>query len=211
MAVAHVSKVITGAAGEYFAAAELSARGWIATISVRGAPSTDVLAQHAETGRLIAVQTKTAGPGMTDFQLRGSTKTDVDADGNRIPFGDEIPAKADNEWFVFVGLKEPEERPDYFVVPRNVVAVLIYAEHVHVMRTPKRGGGQRAGAAHRRLRRQDLEPYRDQFQLLPASSRQAPWQVPDHLLEAVAEVGGPPGADLPQRFRRRRVESRRTR
>ncbi len=65
MAVTHVSKVITGAAGEYFAAAELSARGWIATTSVRGASATDVLAQHAEAGRLIAAQTKTAGPGMT--------------------------------------------------------------------------------------------------------------------------------------------------
>jgi len=81
--MAHISTAITGAAGEYFAAAELSARGWIATISVRGAPATDVLAQHAETGRLIAVQTKTAGPGMTDFQLRGSTKTDIGPDGHR--------------------------------------------------------------------------------------------------------------------------------
>ena len=104
-------QAITGAAGEYFAAAELSARGWIATISVRGAPATDVLAQHVETGWLIAVQTKTAGPGMTDFQLRGSTKNDVDPDRNRIPLHDEIPAKADNEWFVFIGLKEPTERP----------------------------------------------------------------------------------------------------
>jgi hypothetical protein len=69
--VTQVSKVITGAAGEYFVAAELSARGWIATISVRGAPATDVLAQHAETGRLIAVQTKAAGTGMTDFPSAG--------------------------------------------------------------------------------------------------------------------------------------------
>jgi hypothetical protein len=208
MAVAHGSKVITGAAGEYFAAAELSARGWIATISVRGAPATDVLAQHAQTGRLIAVQTKTAGPGMTDFQLRGSTKADLDADGHRIPLGDEILAKGDNEWFVFVGLKELRERPDYFVVPRNLVAVVIYSKHVHLTGTPKKGGGERAGAAHRLLRRKDLEPYRDQFQLLLDSSYQAPWHVPDYLLEAVAAVGGPPGADLPQRFRRRRVESR---
>jgi hypothetical protein len=206
MAVAHVSTAITGAAGEYFAAAELSAHGWIATISVRGAPVTDVLAQHAETHRLIAVQTKAAGPGMTDFQLRGSTKTNVDAAGNRIPLRDEIPDKGDNEWFVFVGLKEPGERPDYFVVPRNVVAVLIYAVHVHRARMPKKGGGERAGAAHRRLRRRELEPYRDQFQLLLDSSRQAPWHVPDHFLEAVAVVGGPPGADLPQRFRQPRGE-----
>ena len=201
MAVAHVSPAVTGAAGEYFAAAELSARGWIATISVRGAPATDVLAQHAETGRLIAVQTKTAGPGMTDFQLRGSTKTDVDPDGHRIPLHDEFPARGDNEWFVFVGLNEPTERPDYLVVPRNVVATLIYAVHVYLTRTPKRGGGERAGAAHRALRRRDMEPYRDQFQLLMHSSRQAPWHIPDHQLEAVAAVGGPPGVGLPQRFR----------
>jgi hypothetical protein len=137
---------------------------------------------------------------MTDFHLRGSKKTDVDAAGNRIPLGDEVPAKGDNEWFVFVGLKESGERPDYFVVPRNVVAGLIYAVHVHGTRMPKRGGGERAGAAHRRLRRGELEPYRDQFQLLLDSSRQAPLHVPDHFLEAVAAVGGPPGADLPQPF-----------
>lgn len=140
--MAHASKATTGAAGEYFAAAELSARGWIATISVRGAPDTDVLAQHAETGRLIAVQTKTARPGVTDFQLRGSKKTDVDAEGNRIPLRDEIPAKDASEWFVFVGLNEPGERPDYFVVPRNVVAVLIYAVHVRLARTPKKSGAR---------------------------------------------------------------------
>ena len=202
MAAAHVSTAITGAAGEYFAAAELSARGWIATISVRGAPATDVLAQHAETRRLIAVQTKTASSGMIYFQLRGSTKKDIDPkDGHRIPLHDEIPAQADNEWFVFVGLKEPGERPDYFVVPRNVVTVLIYNEPVYLANTPKKRGGIRAGAAHRGIRRRDLEPYRDQFQLLPHSSSQAPWHIPDHLLEAVAAVGGPPGVDLPQRFR----------
>jgi hypothetical protein len=113
-----------------------------------------------------------------------------------------------NEWFVFVGLKEPGERPDYFVVPRNVVAVLIYAEHVHVTRTPKKSGGERAGAAHRGLRRQELEPYRDQFQLLLHSSRQAPWHVPDRRLEAVAAIGGLAGAGLPQRFRQWRRPSR---
>jgi hypothetical protein len=92
--------------------------------------------------------------------------------------------------------------------PAQRRCVLIYADHVHWMRIPKKSGGEKAGAAHRRLRRQDLEPYRGQFQLLLDSSRQAPWQIPDHLLEAVAAVGGPPGAGLPQRFRQRRAKPR---
>jgi hypothetical protein len=51
---------LIGAAGEYYVAAELSRRGWLATVTVKNAPGTDVLAQRADTGRMFAVQTKTA-------------------------------------------------------------------------------------------------------------------------------------------------------
>jgi hypothetical protein len=81
MALAHVTKVITGAAGRVLCCGRVIRTGVDCDDLGAWCPATDVLAQHAETGRLIAVQTKTAGPGMTDFQLRGSTKIDVDADG----------------------------------------------------------------------------------------------------------------------------------
>jgi hypothetical protein len=41
----------------------LSRRGWLATVTMKNSPDTDVLAQHPESERLIRVQTKTASPG----------------------------------------------------------------------------------------------------------------------------------------------------
>jgi hypothetical protein len=36
---------LTGAAGEYYTVAELSRRGWLATVAIKNSPGTDVLAQ----------------------------------------------------------------------------------------------------------------------------------------------------------------------
>jgi integrase len=41
---------LTGAAGEYYVAAELSLRDWLATVTIKNAPGTDVLAQKVGTG-----------------------------------------------------------------------------------------------------------------------------------------------------------------
>jgi hypothetical protein len=54
---------LTGAAGEYYVAAELSRRGWLATVTIKNSPGTDVLAQRLGTGRVVSIQVKTAGFG----------------------------------------------------------------------------------------------------------------------------------------------------
>lgn len=41
-------------------AAELSRRGWLATVTIKNAPGTDVLAQRLDDGRLVSIQTKTS-------------------------------------------------------------------------------------------------------------------------------------------------------
>jgi len=86
---------LIGAAGEYFVAAELSRRGWLATVTIKNAPGTDVLAQHGATKQVVAIQTKTA----TTATFRLSAR-------------DEVPASAPNQWCVLVALG---------VVPRHVV------------------------------------------------------------------------------------------
>src|SRR4051812_11084460 len=90
---------LTGAAGEYFVAAELSLRGWLATVTIKNAPGIDVLAQNLDTRATVAIQTKTAGYG-NEFQLRDKC---------------EIPTAAQNEWYVFVKLHEPRIRPSFFI------------------------------------------------------------------------------------------------
>jgi hypothetical protein len=64
-----VSRQLTGAAGEYFVAAELSRRGWAASVTPKGVERTDVLAQHVDTGAVVALQVKTTTTG-TSFTLR---------------------------------------------------------------------------------------------------------------------------------------------
>jgi hypothetical protein len=110
---ARTQKGLVGAAGEYHVAAELSRRGWLATVTIKNSPGTDVLAQLLETQRMVAIQPKTTF-GESKFRLKDL---------------DERPARNDNEWYVFVRLNGDFDRPDFYVVPRDVIAGCIYAGH----------------------------------------------------------------------------------
>jgi hypothetical protein len=85
---------LTGAAGEYHVAAELSRRDWLATVTIKNSPGTDVLAQRRDRRRIVALQTKTAS--------RGSLF--------RLSVKDEDPGERDNEWYALVALGELTER-----------------------------------------------------------------------------------------------------
>jgi hypothetical protein len=104
---------LTGAAGEYYLAAELSRRGWLATVTIKNAPGTDVLAQDVETGQVIALQTKTASPGS----------------GFRLSMKDEATTENENEWYALVGLGGLDARPEFYLAPRNVLATIVYVSH----------------------------------------------------------------------------------
>jgi hypothetical protein len=111
---------ITGAAGAYFVLAELSQLGWAASPTWGNAPRTDVLAQRADGARIIAIQVKTRLSGSFHIGQKGETPS----------------AQRSNEWFVLVSLHGPGQRPDFYVVPRNHIAALVYC-------------GFRAGFTHR--------------------------------------------------------------
>lgn len=80
---------LIGAAGEYHVVAQLSQRGWLATITIKNSPGTDVLAQHVETGVLVALQTKT---------------TEIAAQGWILGAKDETPTDRADSWYVLVGM-----------------------------------------------------------------------------------------------------------
>jgi Holliday junction resolvase-like predicted endonuclease len=50
---------ITGVAGEYFVAAELSRRGWVATLTLKNTPNIDVIATTPDGSRTVKIQVKT--------------------------------------------------------------------------------------------------------------------------------------------------------
>jgi len=55
----NISKILTGVAGEYFVAAELSKRGYIASITLRNTKGVDILCSNSETSKAIGIQVKT--------------------------------------------------------------------------------------------------------------------------------------------------------
>jgi hypothetical protein len=176
---------LTGAAGEYYVAAELSRRDWLATVTIKNSPGTDVLAQRLDRQTIIAVQTKTA-TRPSDFRLSDK---------------DEDPGESDNEWYVLVGLRDESERPDFFLLPRHITAALVYLEYrawlsnVDLLRPPMRRGKQRNPTTQREVRAEWVEGYRDRWDLLDGSAWDAPFLADHRFLELAR------GLPLPENYR----------
>jgi hypothetical protein len=180
---------MTGVAGEYYVAAELSRRGWLATVTIKNAPGTDVLAQRVDTRWVVAVQTKTSRAG-DKFALKGPKTID---EPERV--ADERLSTAENEWYAFVGLKEEGERPDFYVVPRNVVAGMIYLNHRDWLRKPGRLRARNDGSM-RYLQSAEVVGYLDRWDLLDSASSEVPFLGDPLYMQLAAEIprpGGHPG------------------
>jgi len=176
---------LVGAAGEYYVAAELSRRDWLATVTIKNSPGTDVLAQRLDRRRIVAIQTKTASPG-SHFRLNVK---------------DEAPGERDNEGYVRVSLRGDDERSAFYVVPRHVMAAIVYLEHrdwLHHhdrLRAPMRTSQQRKANPMRTIRGTWIEGYRENCALLDGLAWEAPFLADPVFLELAAEV------PLPDTFR----------
>lgn len=168
---------VTGAAGEYYVAAELSRRGWLATVTIKNSPDTDVLAQDPETEWLVAIQSKTKSPGM-HF---------------RLGVKNESPARRDGLWFVLVALRGEDERPNFYVVPRDHLAAMVYLEHREWLSHPGRGGKTRNENDQRTLREHEVEGYLDQWALLNKPTSTIPFLGDARFPPLVTKHGLPDG------------------
>lgn len=183
---------LVGAAGEYFVAAELSQRGWLATVTIKNAKATDVLAQRLEPPppRILSVQTKTTSPGNENFTLSAR---------------DESVAIHEDQWFVFVGLSRPGLRPNFWIVPHDVVAARIYSSHRHWLGTPSPTGKDRNDTPRRAIHRGHLDGYQEAWELLDSKARDAPFVGHAWILDVADAWGLPPGhpwsAEMPIRDR----------
>jgi hypothetical protein len=167
---------LTGAAGEYFVAAELSRRWWAASITPRNADRTDVLAQHVDSGRVVALQVKCSS-GRGSFSL--SVK-------------DEQPTARDNEFFVLTHLEAEDERPRFFVIPRNLVAALIYVDHRRWLSIPAKNGQPHNDNPRRQVRIDDVWIYEDAWALLEQPT-DGFFKAPPWFVECGRDFGLPDG------------------
>jgi hypothetical protein len=119
-----IPSILVGVAGEYFVAAELSRRGYIASISLRNTRGIDILVTNQEASRSITIQCKSKQVARKTWPLNEKNESFV----------------SDNHFYVFVAFNRIEERPRYHIVPSRVVADYITTSHKHWLGTLGRNG-----------------------------------------------------------------------
>ncbi len=119
-----LTSVLAGVAGEYFVAAELTARGYIASITLRNTKGVDILCSNADASMSVAIQVKTNSKSSRDWLLNEKSENYY----------------ADNLFYVFVNLNNNQKTPDYFIVPSKTVADYIKKSHQSWLTSPGRAG-----------------------------------------------------------------------
>lgn len=132
---------LSGAAGQYFVAGELSRRGIIATVTLRNARGIDILASNQSASRTISIQVKTN-------QLSGK-KWLLDKKAEDL--------FADNLYYVFVNLNGQEGAPTYHVVLSMIVASYVKIRHQNWLAGAKKDGSARKDSSMRVFQDNDDE------------------------------------------------------
>lgn len=119
-----LNSILAGVSGEYFVAAELSKRGYIASITLRNTKGVDILCSNEDAFRTTAIQVKTNSGSKRSWVLNKKAEDYI----------------AHNLYYVFVCLNDNEKHPDFFVVPSDVVAYRCKTEHAKWLITPGKNG-----------------------------------------------------------------------
>jgi hypothetical protein len=127
---ARMEPVLCGVAGEYFVAAELSRRGYIASITLRNTRGVDILASNGDATRSVGIQVKTNQLGIAEWILSEKIER---------PLQNEDLAA--NLFFVFVTLPATGS-PSYHIISRTELSQIVRAGHAEWLARPGRGGRQ---------------------------------------------------------------------
>lgn len=119
-----LTSLLSGVAGEYFVAAELSRRGYLASITLRNTKGVDILCSNADATKTVAIQVKTNRRSNREWMLNQKAESFY----------------ANNHFYVFVNLHDNEQQPDYFIVPSIVVATHAKETHASWLAAPGKDG-----------------------------------------------------------------------
>ena len=144
-----LSKAITGIAGEYYVAAELSRRGFMASITLRNTDSVDILACKQSNLKTFKIQVKTIQNNSKKWPLNKKNENLKDPD----------------LFYVFVLLKSYLERPAFYIIPSTELAANIKNQHLTWLNTPGRHGQAHNDNAIRSFR-DNIDIYHEKWDLL---------------------------------------------
>lgn len=116
---------ITGVAGEFYVAAEISKRGGVATLTVKNTPFIDVIATNLKNGKSANIQVKTRSvKNKQGWKLTRKTETE---------------SKIKKHFYILVWLKE-NALPDYYIIPFNIFAKFMIEKHQRWLKMNRRDG-----------------------------------------------------------------------
>ena len=119
-----ISSLLAGVAGEYFVAAELSRRGYIASISLRNTRGIDILATNAGGSRTVTLQCKTNQRAEKKWVLSETSEH----------------FQSPTHFYAFVTLGRLDQRPSYHIVPSEAVVRFVTTDHQSWLKKLGRAG-----------------------------------------------------------------------
>jgi hypothetical protein len=143
-----LSATLAGIAGEYFVAAELTRRGYVASLTLRNTRGIDILVSNADATKSVGIQVKCKQGRGAEWVLTEKVEKET----------------AENLFFVFVVL-DGLGVPQYHIVPRAVVVKYCVENHSRWLQTPGRHGQAHKDNAMRKFH-DDAGAYRDRWDLL---------------------------------------------
>jgi len=144
-----VSPILTGVSGEYFVAAELSCRGYIASITLRNTKGIDILVSNESASKSVGIQVKTNHSKHKKWLLNKKAEDYHDK----------------NLFYVFVNLNEAGEKSVYHIVPSEKVAAYVKRTHSEWLETPGKKGQQHKDNTMR-VFRDENNKYLEKWELL---------------------------------------------
>ncbi len=122
-----ITNGMTGVAGEYAVAMELSKRGIIATVTLRNTKGIDILASNDDGSKTVSIQVKTSKNNAKKWILSEKSETQV----------------SDTFFYVFVNIDLDGTDISFHIVPSRIVASFISKNHKDWISSPGKNGQDR--------------------------------------------------------------------
>ena len=144
-----LENTLVGVAGEYYVAAELSIRGFLAAITLRNSRGIDSIASNSDASKSVSIQVKTSSYSNPKWILNKKAELYM----------------GENHYYVFVALHQIGQRPDFYVVPSQIVAEHTLTSHSQWLAGTKSDGSARKDSAIRNFQDPDGK-YKEAWVLL---------------------------------------------
>jgi hypothetical protein len=140
---------LSGVAGEYAVASELSRQGYLASITLRNAKGVDILAINENATKSAAIQVKTNQDYRKNWILNKKSED----------------FQAEHFFYIFVNLGTPSRHPEFHIVPSKVVAKYVTKNHRTWLNAPGKKGQARNDTTIRKFS-DEKDEYLNRWDLL---------------------------------------------